>query len=234
MEGRVPYDQSLFASYLRTTDDNLKITVVPTTATVFGWLDPEVMWWHKQRVLFLDDVDGLWTIHENPLLRTKDVNAQVKKFIAGFHAVANPMLDRAAASPASTTSLATLYNFVIGRKAPTHPTTPIESLLYGIYTQLGGGQIKGKMHSDEEAHRPKINREENADGVEVAYTLGETEMTDPEAAGTNHIQFSKAIFIINMGVGNSGSAVWINQRSINTKHPELNGPWNKPQKFYLQ
>ncbi len=234
MASRIPTKEADFASYMKRTNDSLSLTVVPTTGTSFGWTVLEVHWWSDQFSAFLDPVSGLWAKHQNPLTKTKSINEQVVDFIKHFHVVANPLLDRAASSPLATTDLAILFNFKIGKKSPTHYTAPIKSLLYGIYKQLGGGRIEGKMHSDQEAHRPSLNTAEHSNGIEVAYTLGDTEMTDPDAVGTTHLQFSKAIFIINMGMGNSGSAVWINQRSINTKHPELNGPWNKAQKFYLQ
>jgi len=205
-----------------------------TTETAFGWTSSEVAWWHDQRKFFLDDVTGLWMKHENPLTRNSSINEQVVEFIKKFHIVANPMLDRAAASPGATIDLSKVFNFKIGRSAPTHPTVPIEGLLYGIYVPLGGGKVKGKMFSDLETHRSALNTAEHSDAVEIAFTFGETEMTNPYAIGTTHKQFSKATFTVDMGMNNSNSAVWINQRSINTKHPELDGPWNKAQKFYLQ
>jgi len=234
MNSRIPTNEADFASYMKRTDDSLLSIIIPTTETAFGWTTAEVAWWHDQRKFFLDDVNGLWTKHQNPLTKTSSINEQVVTFIRKFHIVANPLLDRAAVSTGATTDLAILFNFKIGRSAPTHFTTVIKKMLYGFYKTLGGGLVQGKVRTNQETGRFSIDKSEHADGVEVSYILGETAMVNPDDSGTTHKTFTKAIYTINMGVENKGSAVWTTQRLIIFAHPELNGPWAEPQKFYLQ
>ena len=234
MTSRIPTNEKDFASYLKRTNDSLTLTVVPTTATSFGWTNLEVHWWSDQFSAFLDPINGLWTKHENPLTKTKSINEQVVNFIKKFHVTANPLLDRAASSPLATTDLAILFNFKIGRKSPTHHTTVIKKILYGFYKTLGGGRVEGKVRTNQETGRFSIDKSEFANGVEVSYALGETAMVNPDDSGTTHKTFTQAIYTIDMGVENKGSAVWITQRLIIFAHPELNGPWAEPQKFYLQ
>ena len=118
MTSRIPTNEKDFASYMKRTNDSLSLTVIPTTATSFGWTVLEVHWWSDQFTAFLDPVSGLWAKHQNPLTKTKSINEQVVNFIKKFHVTANPLLNRAAVSPLATTDLAILFNFKI---APCKP-----------------------------------------------------------------------------------------------------------------
>src|ERR1017187_4335749 len=233
---RVPYDMHLFASYLRATDNNLQLVALPTTGTLFGWTPTEVAAWHTKTVYFLDPVTGIFTKHEDPLQDNTDINRLVKNFIHDFHPFSTPLLDRAAASPLSTQTLATLFNFVIGHHAATHVEVSIKKTLYGLYEQLGGGEIEGKTRTNVLSRRPSLNTEEGSDGIEIAYTItnailqeGEARMTDPEAVGTTHKEYSSAAFILKTGTANSGKSISLSQRSIIKAHREFDGPWSPVQ-----
>ena len=222
---RVPYDQHLFASYLRATNNNLQLLTPPRTGDLFGWTPTEVGLWNTKTQFFLDPVTGLWIKHEDPLQDTLDINRLVKNFIHDFHPFSTPLLDRAAASPLSTETLATLFNFVIGHHAATHVTTSIKKQLYGIYDQLGGGEVLVHTRTDVHSRRPALNVEEGSDGVEVAYTIGDVLMPDPDAPGTTHKEFTTAEFILKLGVANANKSLHISQRSIIKAHREFDGPW---------
>ena len=232
---RVPYDMHLFASYLRRTNNNLQIDLppAPTTGTIFGWTTTEVADWNAKTEYFLDSVNGIFTKHEDPLQDTTDINRLVKNFIHDFHPFSTPLLDRAAASPLSTESLATLFNFIIGHAAASHVETSIKKELFGIYDQLGGGEVEVSTRTNIHSKRPALNTEEGSDGVEVAYTIGDVPMPDPEVVGTTHKEFSSASFILKLGVANGGKSLNISQRSIIKAHREYDGPWSKTQTITL-
>ncbi len=223
MSSRISETIPGFTVYIRRTDSKLQEVVTPTNGTRLGLTVPNQTEWHNRRVAF----DILITKHDDPLQDTKDINKQVRTFMKAFRMFGQPLLNVMAASPNAISSDEETFNFVIGHADPTHIETGIEQFCNSEWTTIGGAIMKGRCHV--EGVGVGLDTAEHATGVELAYTIGDTPFTDPDASGVIHKTYTSATFELHLGLPNSLKKLNYTQRWINFTHPELNGPYSPVQ-----
>ena len=115
-----------------------------------------------------------------------------------------------------------MLNFVFIPHNPTHATTQISADLFYKIKAIGSGEMEVHAHTDSEHGRAHLAP--GADGVQVAYTIGDAVPTDAEH-GTERQVYRSASFIIEAGMTNRKQNINLFMRWYNSVHPNLSSPW---------
>jgi len=138
----------------------------------------------------------------------------------------NHVLDRIAASPNATIYDLGKFNIRKGvafKEIHTVVTTPISEKITVALQPIGGGFIKIKCFSIS-GKRPAIY--EGADCVQFAYLVGDVPPESVIAEGLMRDLSPRASFTLALGAENTKKSLYIYFRWLNTRHPELAGPWS--------
>lgn len=154
-----------------------------------------------------------------------------------FSAFAEPLLIRMSGSSVLTNTDRTILNLPERDKTPT-AKGKIEDVPTVDITPLGGGQMKFRIRTAEDATRASMH--EAADFIEVKYLIQGKEVTppptpDPGDGGlptvdkaTDYTISKKSLFVIELGTGYSGKILIAFVRYANASNPANSGPWTLP------
>lgn len=232
---RVPETIAVFNSYIVTTDNYLQALSTGST-TIHNWerlglSSANASDWHTFKQGW---TDTLYPKYQDPLQSTSAVKKQVRDFMTDFKEFAIPLLNIMAASPNATSDDEEVFNFKIGRAAPSHDTTPIEETVVFDAKPLGGGELKFTCRTASDTHRASLAP--GADSVQLAYLIIDTGTeinVNPDEEKMIKETVTKSSFIKHAGAGNVGKTMVTFARWYNTKHPELAGPWSAMQKIII-
>jgi hypothetical protein len=186
---------------------------------------------------------GVYERHLNPDTKNKVTTANVRSLMKEFGKFFRPILVRMSGSPNITNEDRIALNIAEPVTSHTHPTAKIEQRCFASMTMLGGGMAKILCHPTIDIAR--ASKPVGADGLIIAYRIdtptlvsesapNETasKLKRPEITGpddkTIKISQTKASFIMELGADNAGCILQFYTRWINSKHPDLNGPWTGP------
>ena len=154
---------------------------------------------------------------------TPAVKKAVKLFIKNFKNTNNPLLNRAAASPGSTSDDEVLYNFKKERAPAHHQTERMTAAVYALLKAIGGGEVIIRARTETDATRSRIPKELGADSVQIAYRVGTAPANEDD--GTLKEISTRAKFTLSCGTSTSPRKLYIFLRWYNTKNPKIAGPW---------
>lgn len=178
----------------------------------------------------------LFPKYQNPL--TKDSvdgsRGPVQLFIRDFRQLANPVLDRIAASDHANYDDEIAFNLVLkkNRKGPSRPTVPIDATCSLSLHHLGARAFRCQVRKPSDAiGRANIPRNEGVDQVELAYFIversaGQVPNINPDSIRTR-VFFTRAIFDFHVGTEFSACHMIVFARWINSRYPHFAGPWSE-------
>jgi hypothetical protein len=184
---------------------------------------------------------GYWDLHSNKDTKNKATRANMLNCMKEFRAFFRPLLNRMSGSAVITSPDRLKLNIAEPDTPHAVKKTAIKATTSVDVKMLGSGKMRFECRASSDSQR--ASKAEGADAVEVWYSslpfglvaatvLGETaskvkprQMVGPEEA-TNHEIYTKAIFIMTFSSEHLGNNLQFFVRWINTKHPELNGPWS--------
>lgn len=218
----IPKTISLFATYIRNTNDYLQQGAPITNAERLGvppahaarWKEIEERW-QPAFIKYSDKINSRTAAVTNQLY---DIIDMAHEFEQETHMFAYIAISRTA----TTTDMET---FCINKRTPksTHfiPQTPVGEQVDAILQPIGGGVVSVKCFSG--GKRASIHKD--ATCVEYRYKVGAIAPSSPIDTNLMVDQCTKSSFTLNVGAENSGLRLYIYFRWFNTKHPELAGPW---------
>ena len=128
--------------------------------------------------------------------------------------------------------------------AHTIHTEPISELCSVLLKAMGGSAVNAKCRTNEDSTR--ASKAEGADAVEFAYRIDPPLPPDPEHPEmpkyyliknhddkTTRITYSKANITTQFGEDSAGNMLQGFARWVNTKHPNLAGPWTGPWRIVI-
>ncbi|WP_163714380.1 hypothetical protein [Mangrovibacterium lignilyticum] len=223
---RIPRSFEAFSAYIAQTDDYLLQGEPQTNASRLGLLQHEVDEWHAVRKKW----DTLYPLYENKhVSRTILVTAQLHELIGRMkrYNSAHNLLNRIAASPESTVTDLSVFNIKSGplaKQSKSRPIQPIDALVLPNFKLIGGGELIVKCHNDKTMQIAIIKDAEFVEYLFCADNEPPPSLTDKRLDRG----FSpRAMFIIALGAENSGLYANFYFRWINSKYPELAGPWSQ-------
>lgn len=224
MASRIPSDITGFGQYIRVTDTNNLIVDTVTGMTNgqrLGLSAQNMLDWTAKRTAW----QSLHQAYINPLTCTSIVKQDVQNFIADFKAFASPLLNIMVANPNAITADEAIYHFVIHRKSPTHPTTPITESCFDSITSQSGGDLHHSCKTVHDGSRASLA--DGADSVQLMWKAGAPAPTNPADATLTKEVFTKSFFTQHCGAANVGKTYYGYSRWYITTHPELAGPWSQ-------
>lgn len=221
---RIPRGIDAFNPYIINTSNYLK-EGTPTNAERLGLTTRESGQW--------DMINNNWgplylLYSDKKNTRTTAVTDQLSNLIKQCVTLdqTSHILDRIAASANVTIVDLEVFNIKKGalqKTTRTIPVTPIADLVTATLQPIGGGSVRVKCYSPN-GQRAAIH--DDADAVQYAYTVGTTPPASVKAEELIKDLSSKGGFTMSLGAENSAQYLYIYFRWINTRHPELNGPWS--------
>lgn len=187
---------------------------------------------------------GLYDKLTNDALRTTTAPEEVRLFMKEFREFFQPLLNIMAASRNITPTDRAVLNIAPPVTTHTIPTTPIVQKCITSATMLGGGKVKFICKPTIDSMR--ASKAPGSDGLIFAYrtvapivdaadgdaSLTASKIRRPEFSGpeddTIMLTQTKAIFFMEFGADKAGYILQFYTRWINSKHPNLNGPWSGP------
>jgi len=160
-----------------------------------------------------------------------------------FMVFAEPLLNRISVSTALNNEDRTILNLPERDKTPTRKGKIEDTPLVGI-KGIGGGQLKFRVRSDEDSTRASMHP--LADYLEVKYFIvkNEPQNTPPPSPdnptppvkdsmpvlddATSYAISKKALFVLELGNGNTGKFIVAFVRWANASNPSMSGPWSLP------
>ena len=176
-------------------------------------------------------MNELYKVYSNPAKVNKIVRQEVESFMVNFRKDFNPLLNLAAASPKATTTDAEIFNFTIGRAKQKRQVVEIKTSIHTLITPIVGGNLILRNRTDTSSKTDRIPLELGANSVQVVYTIDKVLEKLTDAA--KMVISTKAKFVIETGVENTGKKLFGYSRWYNTKHPHLSGPWKKWPEIYI-
>jgi hypothetical protein len=181
---------------------------------------------------------GAYDLHSNPLTKTEVTRLDVLKIMKDFSVFFRQILVRMSGSPNITAEDRAILRIAEPSTTRTRPTAVIAESCFASPVVLGGGSIKLVCRHEHDSNR--ASKPTRADAVEIAYRIdrvlynsqtGEIlplHVIESPDDGTTKLLSTKAIFRLSLGIEHAGSKLQLYARWINTKHPELAGPWKGP------
>ncbi len=218
----IPRDINGETAYVHSTDNYLRVVVVPSNGMRLGLIPEEIDEWHNLRLAR----DLIIAAIESPITKTALKETELAENGSDFIDFATPIINRMRVSLAATSTDAAVFHFTIGRANPTHKVVAIAEAALGKSNCIGGGIVKIPCHlKDKTCYIP---HELGAEAVEIAYILGDAVITDPNA-GTTKVESKRSRVVLNLDPATRGKKITYFIRWINISFPNLNGPWSGPQ-----
>lgn len=192
---------------------------------------------------------GVYERHSDPSTKNSVTSKDVRDFIKNYRKIMRPLLGKMSFSLVITNTDRAVLNIAPPVTSHTKPSTPISEYCYAELKPMGGGKVKVRCMAEADASR--ASKPKNSDGVEYAFRLDlpvietvvkagnetasklkATVLENPDDNTTKGFS-SKALFQMEHGADKASYTFHIFARWINTKHPELNGPWTGPFKVPL-
>ncbi len=229
---RIPLTVAEFVTYLKNTNTFLKSD---------DPLNPGHKQWERLGLTSAEQTDwdnsntaaqDLWAKYSNADLRTLSVMRELRTLRLNWTKGARGIVNRIASSAAATQQDATVFNFVLVKKQPTKQTVDITELVIAGIKRIGSGEFGIECRFEKDTKRPSLLPK--ADGVEYSFKITNTQPADPatvdlEGEGFRLRFVSKAKFVFKSGTANKGKYLIIAFRWVNSKYPELAGPWCEAQ-----
>ena len=210
----------------------------PVNWSRFGWSAAEMADWEG----FLTTWEPLFTLYSD---RKGGYTTNIKNQLYGIIKAcvdlnkSNHLLKSIEATRNVTVTDLETFNLSLANISGNEPhhvtarTAPATELVYPTLKPIGGGIIRCKCFTEAAASgRPK--KLKGFDMIEYTYKViaqatdkGLANVpTDPNDTTLTLKYTTKANFLLPTGTNNSGKIVCIFFRWVNSKHPDLNGPWN--------
>jgi hypothetical protein len=186
---------------------------------------------------------GVWDLHSQKDKKTAATRQNVLQVMSDFSAFFRPILVRISACPAITVDDRLVLNIAPPVTKRSRPTLEIGEKCVTDHNTLGGARIKFKCKTPHDSTRASIPPRANA--VELAYKLvlpyqftpaGKkipADMISGPYDGTTMFMSTRASFMIEFDQNYLGYQIQFYTRWINTRHPNLNGPWTGPLVGYI-
>jgi hypothetical protein len=230
MSTRIPGTIGAFNTYIINSDNRMQAINPDTSNPYFqdyGITTAVATDWSNQRK---DWVTNLYAAYSDPTMSTSIAKDNVKTFMQGFSEFAAPLLNKIAASDVAGNAEEHIFNFVLHRKNPVHPTSAISDECFANVHSMGRGLYEFACRGVQDASR--ASKVHGADSVQIAYSIVAQQPTLPPAPDdvsmSNDIA-TTAIFQHDFGAANITKLLIIYFRWYNTKHPTLAGAWSAMQ-----
>jgi hypothetical protein len=210
-----------------------------------GLLSPDLAELKNRRFLWANDDPthpGLYDLFQNENTRTSTISKKTSSFIKEFKVFFQPLLNIMAASRKITADDRAALNIADPVTSHSVPTEPIAEKCFIKITMIGGGKVKFRCQTTTDSSR--ASKPALADAAELAIRIDLPYVAADSSSGdlagkvrsllvnaddkTTKSIHTKATFTMDLGEGNTGNVLQIYARWINTKHPNLNGPWTGP------
>ena len=227
---RVPRTIAAFNEYIQNTDDRLQANN-PDTGNPY-YKDYAVdagdaTEWHDRRTEWDTKI---FPASSNPTTSTSIAKADTKSFMADFRDFATPILNIIEVSKIAGNAEEHIFNFVLHRKSPTRPTSPISEECIASIVSEGRGEYEISCKSTHDASR--ASKVPGADSILYAHVITNqvlSPLPTPDDGSMIHDIATTSIFHRDFGAENQGKWLVIYFRWYNTKHPNLAGPWSTVQ-----
>ena len=227
---RVPEKEDEFNTYVNDTSDYL-LEEPGGPGTGENWVRLGLLEAEKdQWVTYKDDWNTIYetyTTNTNRGIRDKTVTENKNKAKDDFTDwVTDPdmnKLDRIAASPNVTQQDREVFHIKKRSDNRTTHTAPIGEDIFFDLKALGGGDIRVRARTDEDATRASIPTDAKA--VEICYLIG---TTAPETVAECNEDYAstKALFTFNVGAENAAKRMYCFARWVDTTNPNRAGSWS--------
>jgi hypothetical protein len=185
---------------------------------------------------------GYWDLHSNKDTKNKLTRKDMVQCMKQFRAFFRPLLNRMSGSAVITNADRLKLNIADPDKVHTKKSVGIQATCFVSVKMLGGCDVRFLCRSSSDTSR--ASRAVGSDAVEICYSSiplpapdaagginsasksKPKQLAGPSEAAVREIH-TKAIFIIHFGDNNLGNNLQFFVRWINTKHPELSGPWSQ-------
>jgi hypothetical protein len=174
---------------------------------------------------------GVYDLHTNPNTRTKATTKSVQLLVKDFKIFFNPLLQQMASSPAITPSDRLILNIAAPNPSKTKPQVPIANTVYFEAKPLGGGSLRVTCRVATDTKR--ASKPPGADVVQLSYKIGDPAPSSAMDASTTKENSTHASFILQLGSGSAGQKLYVYARWMDTKHPNLAGPWSPVTMLYV-
>jgi hypothetical protein len=167
---------------------------------------------------------GLYELHTNPATKTKATRKQIADLIKKFATFFSPLLIRMSGSTAITVSDRLVLNIAAPNTSKTKPRVPITDTVYFEAKPLGGGSMRVTCRVSTDTKR--ASKPKGADTVQLSYKTGDPAPVGPDDPASKKDSSTHALFTLPLGASSAGQKLYLFARWMNTKHPELAGPWS--------
>jgi hypothetical protein len=246
-EGRIPVKLETFITYIVMVNDYLNTVQPSDTAkrgTILGMSDEELAQldsFVKKFVSGDPDHPGFWDLHKDKTTKTQTTRQDMVDTKKTFCSFFRPILDRISGSASITNTDRDKLNIAHPVTSHTTPKAAIASDCFVNITMLG--QCKVSFECRASADEARASKAEGADAVEMAYKslpledekdsegnptgrkIKPRQMMGPSEATDRSIS-TKALFTMTFEDTHLGNNLQMFFRWINTKHPDLAGPWS--------
>jgi hypothetical protein len=245
---RIYQELAKFVSY--TTDNNTYLhgTEVGDTdkrGIVLGMSDEEMTTLadFSKKLVSGDPVHpGYWDLHNNPDTKNKLTRKNMLMIRKEFNTFFRPILNRISGSAVLSNKDMLKLNINLPPEKHKKPEKKIEAFCNAAIKLIGGCIIKIVCRPTTDTKR--ASKPEGADALIFAYRIDKPILVkDPNGGepiiqevvpikgpddGTTKITQTKATFTIEFGMDNLNATLQFYTRWINTKYPDLSGPWTGP------
>jgi hypothetical protein len=245
MPPRIPRLKSRFNDYINNVTHHINATEPGSTVKrgeILGMTADEIIRvndffskWHSAD----PEYPGFYDMHRNRDTRTKTTRKNTEKLMKDFSGFFRVVLCRIFSSAAITSQDCVVLHIAEPNMHRTFHTTPITEKCDASAVALGGGELSFVCRYTTDSKR--AGKPPLSDAVEVAYAVIDGNFqsgADPSHQvkhvimgpddGTNSAVFTKARFILRLNARFARMELQFYVRWINTKQPELAGPWNGP------
>jgi hypothetical protein len=246
--GRIPGKLALFIVYIVNVNAYLQAVAPGGTdprGKVLGMTTAELTTLNEFVIKFMSGDPlhpGYWDLHSNADTKNKLTRKDMYLCMKQFKAFFRPMLNRMSGSAAITNADRLKLNIADPDKIHTKKSVSIAATCFVSVKMLGGCDVRFLCRSSSDTAR--ASKAEGSDAVEICYSsiplpasdsTGGNDSTSkakpkqlagPSEAAVREIH-TKAIFIIHFGDDDLGNNLQFFVRWINTKHPDLAGPWSQ-------
>jgi hypothetical protein len=231
---RVPQEIGKFNQYITRTNARL-VAINPDTthkySVDYGLTTTEADSWTEQRDEW---VDNLYPKYNDPLTSTSVVKGQVRTFMETFTKFAEVPLIRIQIALISGEAEEQIFNIVINRSSPHHPTEAIDAGCYASIRKITSGKAKISCRSAEDSRRSSIY--EKADSIQYSYKIVEANAPvdiDPDDESMTKAFAKQAIFNKDFGAQNQGKWLIIYFRWFLLSYPQFAGAWSSMQRVVI-
>jgi hypothetical protein len=247
-QGRIPIKLETFIVFIVLIDEYLHAILAGSTdprGIELGMTADELLAlraWVKQFISGDPTHPGIWDLHKNKQTKTQTTRQNMVDTKKQFGVFFRPLLVRMSGSALITNGDRDTLNIAHPVTSHTKPTTPITAeCLIGV-RRLGQCKLRFVCKASEDEAR--ASKPEGSDAVEIAYNSRPVITTEPgkepilagkvrpksmmgPSEATNFKTFTRAIFTMQFPDSDLGNDLQLFGRWINTKHPDLAGPWSQ-------